>query len=107
MPTSTTRHVGDLGNTVSATSTGVTSIALTDSVISLQTRSIANILNRAIVIHALPDDFSQPTGAAGARHSCGIIEVCDTTCQQAYAIKIYLFTGHDKINQKKNIVRLF
>ena len=86
MPTSTTRHVGDLGNIVSTTSTGVTTIALTDSVISLQSGNVANILNRAIVIHADPDVFSQPTGAAGARHSCGIIEACDTTCQQTFAI---------------------
>ena len=86
MPNSIIRHVGDLGNIVSTTSAGVTAISLTDSVISLHPGSIANIFNRAIVIHALPDIFSQPTGAAGARHSCGIIEACDTTCQQTFAI---------------------
>ena len=43
MPTSTTRHVGGLGNIVSTTSTGVTTIVLTDSVISLQTGNVANI----------------------------------------------------------------
>jgi Cu-Zn family superoxide dismutase len=32
-------------------------------------------LNRAIVVHADPDDYeSQPSGAAGARIACGVIE---------------------------------
>ena len=86
MPTSTTRHVGDLGNIVSTTSTGVTTIEIKDSVISLQTGNIANILNRAIVIHADADEFTGATGNAGARHSCGIIETCDAACQQTFAI---------------------
>lgn len=34
-----------------------------------------NILNRAIIIHEKQDDFvSQPSGAAGARVACGVIE---------------------------------
>ena len=86
MQTSSTRHVGDLGNIVSTTSTGITTISLTDSVISLQTGNTANILNRAIVIHALPDDFTGASGNAGQRISCGIIETCDATCQQTFAL---------------------
>ena len=34
-----------------------------------------NILNRGIIIHAQKDDFTtQPTGAAGGRVACGVIE---------------------------------
>ena len=85
-PEDTTRHVGDLGNIASTTATGVTTISLTDSVISLQTGSVANILGRAIVIHADPDDFTGASGNAGNRISCGIIETCDATCQETFAI---------------------
>ena len=85
-PEDTTRHVGDLGNIASTTATGVTTISLTDSVISLQTGNVANILGRAIVIHELPDDFMGASGNAGSRISCGIIETCDATCQETFAI---------------------
>ena len=85
-PTSTTRHVGDLGNIVSTTATGITTISITDSVISLQDGNTANILNRAIVVHLLPDDFAGASGNAGDRISCGVIESCDATCQQTFAI---------------------
>jgi Cu-Zn family superoxide dismutase len=34
----------------------------------------ANILNRSIVVHALPDDYTtQPSGNTGPSVSCGII----------------------------------
>ena len=79
-PTSDVRHVGDLGNIVSTTSTGITTISITDSVISLQDGNAANIFNRAIVIHQDPDDFMGASGNAGARISCGIIEPGDSTC---------------------------
>ena len=36
--------------------------------------NIANILNRAIVIHEKADDFAGASGNAGSRISCGIIE---------------------------------
>lgn len=39
-----------------------------------------SIINKAIIIHADPDDFkSQPSGAAGARVACGVIESQDQT----------------------------
>ena len=84
-PTSSTRHVGDLGNIVS-TSTGTTTVSITDSVISLQDGNTANILNRAIVIHASADDFAGASGNAGARLACGVIEPCDSTCQELFSI---------------------
>ena len=85
-PTSAERHVGDLGNIVSTTSTGITTITLTDSVISLQDGNTANILNRAIVIHANADTFTGASGNAGNRISCGIIELCDCTCQKTFSL---------------------
>jgi Cu-Zn family superoxide dismutase len=33
-----------------------------------------SVLGKAIVVYADPDDFSQPTGNAGARLACGIIK---------------------------------
>ena len=85
-PTSSVRHVGDLGNIVSSTSTGITTISITDSIISLQEGNTANILNRAIVIHENADDFMGASGNAGNRISCGIIESCDSTCQQTFIL---------------------
>ena len=84
--TSTTRHVGDLGNIISTTSTGVTPVSITDSVISLKDGNDANILNRAIVIHEAADDFTGLSGNAGQRIACGIIEPCDSTCQETFAL---------------------
>ena len=85
-PTSSTRHVGDLGNIVSSTSTGITTISISDSVISLQDGNVTNILGRTIVIHENDDEFTQPTGNAGTKISCGIIETCDSTCQQTFYV---------------------
>jgi len=36
--------------------------------------SVSEILGRAVVLHALPDDFkTQPSGAAGEKIACGNI----------------------------------
>ena len=84
-PTSANRHVGDLGNIASTTATGTTLVSITDSLISLMDGNAANILNRAIVVHEDPDDLSDVT-SAGARISCGVIQACDATCQETFAI---------------------
>ncbi|MBN8764596.1 MAG: superoxide dismutase family protein [Thiobacillus sp.] len=47
-PSSQVHHLGDLGNN--------------------------SLVNRAIVIHAKEDDFSDPAGNSGARVACGVIE---------------------------------
>ena len=81
-PTSSTRHIGDLGNIVSTSSTGNTTIFITDPIISLQQEDSANIMGRALVIHANADDFAGASGNAGARQSCGVIQECGPTCQE-------------------------
>jgi Cu/Zn superoxide dismutase len=34
-----------------------------------------SVKNLAVIVHEKVDDFSQPTGNAGARQACGIITV--------------------------------
>ena len=72
-PNSRTRHVGDLGNIVSTTSTGITNILIIDNAISLQEEDVSSILDRSIVIHQQPDNFAGSSGNAGPRISCGVI----------------------------------
>ena len=71
-PDAAERHVGDLGNIVAnADSTG--GYDQVDSVISLDGPD--SIVGKAVVIHAGEDDFtSQPSGDAGNRLACGVIE---------------------------------
>lgn len=71
-PTDSVRHVGDLGNIES----GADSTATYSRVDSVLTLSGANsIIDRAVVVHEGEDDLtSQPSGDAGARVACGVIE---------------------------------
>lgn len=67
-------HKGDIGNiTIGNDSTGTLSMEIEGWTIGGD--STSNILNRAVIVHAGPDDFtSQPSGAAGARIGCGVIK---------------------------------
>ncbi|KAB7496026.1 Superoxide dismutase [Cu-Zn] [Armadillidium nasatum] len=78
-PNSEERHVGDLGN-ILADENGIARIHVFDAQPSLDTSSQAYVGNRAIVVHASPDDLGQggnpeslKTGNAGSRLGCGII----------------------------------
>lgn len=64
-------HAGDLGNIlIAADGTG----SLQQSIPGLTlTEGRYAIANRAIILHAGKDDFSQPTGNAGGRIGCGVI----------------------------------
>ncbi len=65
------RHVGDFGN-ITADAEGNATYNRVDALASFDGEN--NILGKAVIIHADPDDLtSQPTGAAGARIACGII----------------------------------
>jgi Cu-Zn family superoxide dismutase len=66
------RHVGDLGN-IKADEDGKATIHITDKVIKLH--GPHSIVGRAVIVHAKPDDFSQPVGNAGGRVACGVIGI--------------------------------
>jgi Cu-Zn family superoxide dismutase len=69
------RHVGDLGN-IEASIDGTARYERVDAVISLSGPN--SIVGKAVIIHAGEDDYtSQPTGAAGGRLACGIIEATE------------------------------
>lgn len=66
------RHVGDLGN-IRANQGGNAYYNRVDSVIAL--RGDRSITGKAVVVHAGTDDLSsQPSGAAGPRVACGVIQ---------------------------------
>ncbi|MEM9452321.1 MAG: superoxide dismutase family protein [Cyanobacteria bacterium P01_E01_bin.6] len=66
-------HVGDLGNVVIySNGSGTISVTLPDLPLTDGDRAIAG---HAVILHADRDDFGQPTGNAGGRIGCGIIEL--------------------------------
>jgi Cu-Zn family superoxide dismutase len=66
------RHAGDLGN-LKADPYGMARLDITDDKISLEGPN--SIIGHAVIIHEKADDFqTQPTGNAGGRLSCGVIE---------------------------------
>lgn len=72
--TAEVRHVGDLGN-LTAGAEGKAHAEFVDSVIALSGEH--SIIGRAVIVHAAPDDYGQPTGNAGARVACGVIELVE------------------------------
>jgi len=71
MPNDKMSHAGDMGN-IDADAAGKIHFELTlegDSIDGAQ----APVLGRAFIVHANPDDFSQPVGNAGGRIGCGVI----------------------------------
>ena len=71
MPNDKMSHAGDMGN-IEADANGKIHFEL-----ALEGASIdgpqAPVLGRAVIVHANPDDFSQPVGNAGGRIGCGVI----------------------------------
>lgn len=66
------RHAGDMPNLV-ADASGKASLTADVAMLSV-TEGPAGILNRAVVVHADPDDYtSQPAGNSGKRIACGVI----------------------------------
>lgn len=67
-------HAGDLGNLVAGDDLKAYS-SITAHGITLG-QGATNIVGRAVIIHEKADDFvTQPTGNAGGRLACGIIEL--------------------------------
>lgn len=67
------RHVGDLGN-IEADETGAAEYDRVDNVIAFEGTN--SVVGKAVVVHAQEDDLeTQPTGDAGERLACGVIEM--------------------------------
>ena len=67
-------HLGDVGNLVVGDD-GSGALTLSTDLWSIGTGANNDIVGRAVILHAGADDFtSQPTGAAGGRIGCGVIE---------------------------------
>ena len=67
------RHAGDLP-ALKANKEGRANIHVDMDIITL-TPGPANIIGRALIVHADPDDYkTQPTVNAGARIACGVIQ---------------------------------
>lgn len=66
-------HLGDMGNIVADTN-GQANIDIELTGVVLTLIGTNSLLNRSVIVHAAPDDFSQPAGNAGARIGCGVIE---------------------------------
>ena len=73
LPPAEERHAGDLGN-VKADEHGRVHYEITVTNVSMAS-SRNPVLGRAVIVHAGPDDGSQPAGNAGARIGCGVVEV--------------------------------
>lgn len=67
------RHAGDLGN-IEIGEDGSGHLMLVSDQITVAAGP-TSVVGKAVILHADPDDLiSQPTGAAGARLACGVIE---------------------------------
>jgi Cu-Zn family superoxide dismutase len=72
-PSDQMKHPGDLGN-IEADSAGKAHYEITIQGVTID-GATAPILGRAVIVHANPDDFSQPVGNAGGRIGCGVIGI--------------------------------
>lgn len=73
LPPDSGRHAGDFGN-LEANGRGVAELDFVAHDLKL-TGGAEAILGRAVIVHADPDDGSQPTGNAGARIGIGVIGI--------------------------------
>ena len=67
-------HAGDFGNIV-FDDYGAATVRMTVSGIAVNKSDANGIIGRAVIIHAQADDLkTDPTGNAGGRVACGVIE---------------------------------
>ncbi len=72
-PTSQMHHAGDMMN-LAVSDSGSATIDVTVPGVTLGDGGADDVMNRAIVVHAGPDDYtSQPAGDSGSRIACGVI----------------------------------
>ena len=68
-------HLGDVGNLV-VDEEGNASLTVATNLWSIGSGSDSDVVGRAVIVHAGVDDFTtQPTGDAGGRIGCGVIEL--------------------------------
>ena len=73
--TATPHHLGDIGN-VSTDASGAATFNLTTDAWTVGGGATNDVVNHAAVLHAMADDFmTQPTGNAGGRIACGVIQL--------------------------------
>lgn len=73
-PDSPLHHAGDLGN-ITADDAGAAHKEMTVDFITLH-EGPSSVIGKAVIVHADADDLeTQPTGAAGARLACGVIQL--------------------------------
>lgn len=68
-------HAGDFGN-LEPEADGTISVRTTVQGLSLSGDK-HNVANRAFILHENEDTFAQPTGNAGGRIACGVIEIVE------------------------------
>lgn len=69
------RHAGDFGN-IEVDEDGNAAADFVDAHISFEGEN--SIIGRAVIVHATEDDLeTQPTGDAGARAACGVIQATE------------------------------
>jgi Cu-Zn family superoxide dismutase len=75
-PKSDKRHLGDMPNAKADDSGRATiDITLADATLEDKDGGPNQILGKAIVVHAMPDDYkTQPSGGSGDRIACGVIQ---------------------------------
>ena len=74
-PPTTPRHAGDFGNVEISGGSGT--LDADSDLITLEAGS-ASVVGKAVILHAGEDDCtSQPSGAAGDRLACGVVEAAD------------------------------
>lgn len=71
-PDEDNRHAGDMGN-IDVADDGKGRLEYVDKTISLE--GDESVLGKSVIVHASEDDLkTQPTGNAGGRLACGVIE---------------------------------
>jgi Cu-Zn family superoxide dismutase len=73
LPENTPRHLGDLGN-VSVSGDGKGTIDIVATGANLKEGDPNSFLGKAIIVHEKKDDGGQPTGNAGGRIGCAVIQ---------------------------------
>jgi len=72
-PKAPEHHAGDLGN-IEVDSSGTAKVSIHGAGLTLASGA-NSVMGKAIIVHAAEDDLkTQPTGNAGARLACGVIQ---------------------------------